>query len=50
MRIAYIVFMLLAFACFLVSAGNIPQPPRWNTVALGLMFWTLAEMTRTFLP
>lgn len=46
MRIAYVVFMILAFACFLVSATG-TNPPRFNLLSLGLMFWSLAEIVKS---
>jgi len=45
MHIAWIVLMVLAFACFLVSATGV-NPPRFSLLAVGLAFWSLAELAR----
>jgi hypothetical protein len=47
MHIAYLVLMILAFACFLVSATG-ANPPRPVLLPLGLMFWSLAEIAGRF--
>lgn len=45
MGIAYIVLMVLAFALFLCAAAGVASP-RFNLLALGLAFWSLAELSR----
>jgi hypothetical protein len=48
MGIVYIVLMLLAFVCFLVSAAqpSPPTPPRWSFLSIGLALWSLAELLK----
>lgn len=42
-----LVFLVLGFACFLCAAAGV-NPPRFSLLAMGLAFWSFAEiLTRT---
>lgn len=39
-----LVLLIAAFILFVLSALNIPSPPRFNLLAAGLACWVLSEL------
>ena len=39
-----LILLVAAFIVFVLATMNIPSPPRFNLIALGLALWVLAEL------
>jgi len=43
-----LVLLIAAFILFILAALNVPSPPRFNLIALGLAMWVLSALVGNF--
>ena len=46
MAVLFLIFLVLAFACFVAATFN--AGVRWNLIAAGLAFWVLVPLIQAF--